>query len=80
MNLLMLLFLVFFAPFFLFLGWLSISAIRRSRLGSYFPRVSVRPGLDAYDRHYLRTMVNTGSSMSEQIELDNMLVQSDHEE
>lgn len=61
-------------------GWLSISAIRRSRLGSYFPRVSVRPGLDAYDRHYLRTMVNTGSSMSEQIELDNMLVQSDHEE
>ncbi|THC95452.1 hypothetical protein EYZ11_005094 [Aspergillus tanneri] len=37
-------------------------------------------GLDAYGRDYLRTMANSGSAMSEQIELDNMLVESDRNE
>ncbi|KAL4733984.1 hypothetical protein BDV11DRAFT_209776 [Aspergillus similis] len=70
MNFILLLFLVFFTPLTLFIGNRF-----RSGFGS-----SVRPGIGSYGRHYLRTMANTGSAMSEQIELDNLLVESDHEE
>lgn len=60
-------------------AWLAFSSYLGSRFHSRFVR-SARPGLDSYGRDYLRTMVNTGPAMSEQIELDNMLVESDHEE
>lgn len=36
--------------------------------------------MNAYGRDYLRTMANSGPAMSEQIELENMLAESDHEE
>ncbi|QRD86258.1 hypothetical protein F9C07_2231133 [Aspergillus flavus] len=71
MNFLLLLFLVFFAPLLLFLG---------SRLRSRFTRDSLREGMDAYGRDYLRGMAGSGPAMSEQIELENMLRDSDHEE
>ncbi|KAL4943281.1 hypothetical protein BDV06DRAFT_143304 [Aspergillus oleicola] len=73
MNFFLLIFLVFFLPLILFLAWLALSSCLGSRLRS-------RRGFDSYGREYLRTMVNTGPAMSEQIELDNMLVESDHEE
>ncbi|OJI96183.1 hypothetical protein ASPVEDRAFT_119263 [Aspergillus versicolor CBS 583.65] len=79
MNFFLLIFLVFFTPLILFLAWLAFSSCLGSRFHSRFVR-SARPGLDSYGRDYLRTMVNTGPAMSEQIELDNMLVESDHEE
>lgn len=36
--------------------------------------------MDAYGRDYLRGMAGSGPAMSEQIELENMLRDSDHEE
>lgn len=44
--------------------------------------MSIRPGVDAYayDRHYLRTMTNPGSAMSEQIELDEMIREEQYED
>ncbi|KAI9368469.1 hypothetical protein BJX61DRAFT_537239 [Aspergillus egyptiacus] len=79
MNFFLLLFLVFFAPVILFIAWLALSSCLGSRFHSRFIRAA-RPGLESYGRDYLRTMANTGSAMSEQIELDSMLVESDHEE
>ncbi|KAL4948170.1 hypothetical protein BDW69DRAFT_97894 [Aspergillus filifer] len=73
MNFFLLIFLVFSLPLILFLAWLALSSCLGNRLRS-------RRGFDSYGREYLRTMVNTGPAMSEQIELDNMLVNSDHEE
>ncbi|KAF9894689.1 hypothetical protein FE257_006579 [Aspergillus nanangensis] len=80
MDFLLLMFLVFFAPVFLLIAWFAFSSCLGSRLRSQFPRVSLRPGMDAYGRDYLRTMANSGPAMSEQIELENMLAESDHEE
>ncbi|PYH89883.1 hypothetical protein BO71DRAFT_335684 [Aspergillus ellipticus CBS 707.79] len=80
MNFLLLLFLVFFAPLLLFLAWLGLSSCLGDRLRSSFSASRARPGLDSYGGDYLRGMVNTGSAMSEQIELENMLEDSDHEE
>ncbi|RAK93866.1 hypothetical protein BO79DRAFT_250492 [Aspergillus costaricaensis CBS 115574] len=77
MSFLATLFLVFFAPFLLLLGFSRFIA---PRLRSYFSASPAGPGLDSYGRDYLRSMVNTGSAMSEQIELQNMLDVSDHEE
>ncbi|OJI87208.1 hypothetical protein ASPTUDRAFT_188533 [Aspergillus tubingensis CBS 134.48] len=77
MSFLSLLFLVFFAPFLLLLGFSRFIA---PRLRSHFSASPAGPGLDLYGRHYLRSMLNTGSAMSEQIELQNMLDGSDHEE
>ncbi|KAL4821394.1 hypothetical protein BDW67DRAFT_48860 [Aspergillus spinulosporus] len=79
MNFFLLLFLVFFTPLTLFIAWLAFSSCLGNRFRSRFGS-SARPGIGSYGRHYLRTMVNTGSAMSEQIELDNLLVDSDHEE
>ncbi|KAB8255814.1 hypothetical protein BDV32DRAFT_153952 [Aspergillus pseudonomiae] len=71
MNFLLLLFVVFFAPLLLLLG--------RS-LRSRFTQNSLREGMDAYGRDYLRGMAGSGPAMSEQIELEDMLRDSDHEE
>ncbi|KAJ0425622.1 hypothetical protein BJY00DRAFT_184469 [Aspergillus carlsbadensis] len=79
MNFFLLIFLVFFTPLILFIAWLAFSSCLGSRFHSRFVRY-VRPGLDSYGRDYLRTMANPGSAMSEQIEMDNMLIESDHEE
>ncbi|KAG2420134.1 hypothetical protein HFD88_004934 [Aspergillus terreus] len=77
MNFILLLILVFFGPLLLLLAWLALS----SCLGTSFrSRFSFGPGMDAYGRDYLRTMANSGPAMSEQIELENMLAESDHEE
>ena len=35
---------------------------------------------DSYGRSYIQTMAGTGPAMSEQIELQDMLAESDHEE
>ncbi|KAI2866439.1 hypothetical protein CBS12448_1163 [Aspergillus niger] len=80
MSFLFLLFMVFFAPFLLLLACLGFSKFIAPRLRTYFSASPAGPGLDSYGRHYLRSMVNTGSAMSEQIELQNMLDDSDHEE
>ncbi|PYH42824.1 uncharacterized protein BP01DRAFT_393856 [Aspergillus saccharolyticus JOP 1030-1] len=81
MSFLLLLFFVFFAPLLLVLAWLGLSScLRNRRLRSYFSASPAEPGIDSYGRHYLRTMVNTGPAMSEQIELDDMMRGSDHEE
>ncbi|PWY84850.1 hypothetical protein BO70DRAFT_395533 [Aspergillus heteromorphus CBS 117.55] len=82
MNFLLLLFLVFFAPLLLFLAWLGLSSCLGDRLRAYFSASSAGPGMDSYGRDYFRGMGNTGSAMSEQIELENMLddLDSDHEE
>ncbi|KAJ5468817.1 hypothetical protein N7475_006569 [Penicillium sp. IBT 31633x] len=69
MGFLLLLFLVFFAPLILFVGWLAASSCLGNRLRS------VRPGFDAYGASYLRTMANSGPAMSEQIEMDDMLAE-----
>ncbi|PLB47201.1 hypothetical protein P170DRAFT_478061 [Aspergillus steynii IBT 23096] len=79
MNFFLLMFLVFFTPVLLLLVWLALSSCLGSRFRSQFPRVPLRPGLDAYGRDYLRTMASSGPAMSEQIELEN-LVESDREE
>ncbi|KAJ5546202.1 hypothetical protein N7494_003787 [Penicillium frequentans] len=66
MNFLLLMSLVFFAPLLLYVG-----SRFRTRLGGF----SVRPGLDSYGQSYLRTMANSGSAMSEQIEMEDMLAE-----
>ncbi|KAJ6005790.1 hypothetical protein N7451_003734 [Penicillium sp. IBT 35674x] len=66
MNFLLLMFLVFFAPLLLYVG-----SRFRNRLGGF----SVRSGLDSYGQSYLRTMANSGSAMSEQIEMEDMLAE-----
>lgn len=40
---------------------------------------SVNPRRGVYDRNYLRSMTNTGSAMSEQIELNDLLADSDQQ-
>ncbi|OKP10501.1 hypothetical protein PENSUB_3804 [Penicillium subrubescens] len=47
----------------------------RNRLRTRDGRFSARPVLDTYGQSYLRTMANSGASMSEQIELDDMLAE-----
>ncbi|PTU25377.1 hypothetical protein P175DRAFT_0426628, partial [Aspergillus ochraceoroseus IBT 24754] len=61
-------------------AWLAFSSCLGGHVRSWFTGISRGSGRDYYGRQYLRTMVNTGPAMSEQIELDNMLVESDHEE
>ncbi|KAJ5165807.1 hypothetical protein N7492_006103 [Penicillium capsulatum] len=68
MSFLLLLFSVFFAPLLLF----AVSSCLGSRLRTH---LGGRPGLDSYGPSYLRTMANSGPAMSEQIELDDMLVE-----
>ncbi|PYH83800.1 hypothetical protein BO82DRAFT_400199 [Aspergillus uvarum CBS 121591] len=81
MSFLLLLFFVFFTPLLLLLAWLGLSScMRNRRVRSYFAASPAGPGIDSYGRHYLRTMVNTGPAMSEQIELDDMMRGSEHEE
>ncbi|KAE8350411.1 hypothetical protein BDV28DRAFT_150954 [Aspergillus coremiiformis] len=80
MNFVLLLFLVFFAPLLLLLAWLALSSCLGSGLRSRFTRDSLREGMDAYGRDYLRGMASSGPAMSEQIELENMLRDSDREE
>ncbi|KAE8146801.1 hypothetical protein BDV25DRAFT_143334 [Aspergillus avenaceus] len=80
MDFLVLLFLVFFAPLLLLLAWFALSSCLGSRLRSRVTRASFEPGMDAYGRDYLRTMAGTGSAMSEQIEMEDMLRESDHDE
>ncbi|KAJ5086487.1 hypothetical protein NUU61_007794 [Penicillium alfredii] len=85
MDFLLLLFLVFFAPLLLFIdpsvitetrpAWLAVSACLGSHLRTRLGEFSARPGLDAYGPSYLRTMASTGPSMSEQIELEDMLAE-----
>lgn len=61
--------------------WLAFFSRRGSRLRrevrEYFDEFSFIP---AFGRSYLRTMDQTGGSMSEQIELQDMLEDSNHEE
>ncbi|OJJ79497.1 uncharacterized protein ASPGLDRAFT_39817 [Aspergillus glaucus CBS 516.65] len=72
MNFFILLFLVFFSPLLLVLAWFAFFRLRR-----HFEDESTRP---AFGRSYLRTMAQTGGAMSEQIELQDMLEDSNHEE
>ena len=62
-------------------AWFAFLSRRGSRLRrevqEYFDEFSFRP---AFGRSYLRTMDQTGGGMSEQIELQNMLEDSNHEE
>ncbi|KAJ5279320.1 hypothetical protein N7478_004692 [Penicillium angulare] len=75
MNFVLFLCLVFFAPLLLFVAWLAASSCLgngfRTRIGGF----SAGSGLDAYGQSYLRTMANSGAAMSEQIEMDDMLVE-----
>ncbi|PGG95264.1 hypothetical protein AJ79_10153 [Helicocarpus griseus UAMH5409] len=63
--------LLLLGPILLFLTFLALSSCLgdgfRARLAGVNPREA------AYGRSYLRTMTNSGSAMSEQIELEDML-------
>ncbi|KAL1967990.1 hypothetical protein VTN77DRAFT_2407 [Rasamsonia byssochlamydoides] len=80
MNFVLLMGLVFFGPLLLFVAFLALSSCLGDSFRARLRRLSIRPGVDAYDRHYLRTMTNTGSAMSEQIELDEMIREEQYEE
>ncbi|KAL2003408.1 hypothetical protein VTN02DRAFT_3918 [Thermoascus thermophilus] len=80
MNFLLLLGLVFFAPLVLFIAFLALSSCLGDRFRARLAGFTVRPRIDAYDRNYLRTMTNSGSAMSEQIELENMLREPAYDE
>ncbi|KAJ5803049.1 uncharacterized protein N7503_005499 [Penicillium pulvis] len=75
MNFLLLMVLVFFAPLLLYVVWLAASSCLGSRFRTRLGGFSVRPGLDSYGQSYLRTMANSGSAMSEQIEMEDMLAE-----
>ncbi|KAL2006260.1 hypothetical protein VTN00DRAFT_9914 [Thermoascus crustaceus] len=80
MNFLLLLGLVFFAPLVLFVAFLALSSCLGDSFRARLAGFAVRPRIDAYDRNYLRTMTNSGSAMSEQIELENMLREPEYAE
>ncbi|KAL2221903.1 hypothetical protein M432DRAFT_636573 [Thermoascus aurantiacus ATCC 26904] len=82
MDFLLLLGLVFFAPLLLFIAFLALSSCLGDGFRARLAGFTIRPRIDAYDRHYLRTMTNggSGSAMSEQIELENMLREPQHED
>lgn len=79
--------LVFFIPLGVYQSKSSYRSIDRTDRGGFLsflwaslPARFRTPTLDSFGRSYLQTMAGSGPAMSEQIELENMLAESDHEE
>ncbi|OAT04548.1 hypothetical protein BDBG_16277 [Blastomyces gilchristii SLH14081] len=73
MNVIWLLSLLFLGPFLLFLAFLVLTSCLGDSFRARIAGFSINPREAIYDRSYLRTMTNSGSAMSEQIELEDML-------
>ncbi|KAG5304802.1 hypothetical protein I7I50_05007 [Histoplasma capsulatum G186AR] len=73
MNVILLLSLLLLGPFFLLIAFLALTSCLGESFRARIAGFSINPREAAYGRSYLRTMTNSGSAMSEQIELDDML-------
>ncbi|PGH05539.1 hypothetical protein GX51_02878 [Blastomyces parvus] len=73
MNVIWLLSLLLLGPFLLLLAFLALTSCLGDSFRARIAGFSINPRDAIYDRSYLRTMTNSGSAMSEQIELEDML-------
>ncbi|PGH19565.1 hypothetical protein AJ80_03901 [Polytolypa hystricis UAMH7299] len=74
MGVLWILGLLLGVPLLAWLVFLALSSCLGDEFRAYFAGFPVNPRSAVYDRNYLRTMTNSGSAMSEQIELDDMVI------
>ncbi|OAX83319.1 hypothetical protein ACJ72_02319 [Emergomyces africanus] len=73
MNVIWLLSLLLLGPILLLIAFLVLTSCLGDNFRARIAGFSVNPREGAYGRSYLRTMTNSGSAMSEQIELEDML-------
>ncbi|KGQ01754.1 hypothetical protein PAAG_11472 [Paracoccidioides lutzii Pb01] len=73
MNVIWLLSLLFFGPILLLIVFLALSSCLGDGFRAHLAGFSVNPREGAYGRSYLRTMTNSGSAMSEHVELEDMI-------
>ncbi|KKZ63665.1 hypothetical protein EMCG_02033 [[Emmonsia] crescens] len=73
MNVILLLSLLLLGPILLLIAFLALSSCLGDSFRARIAGFSINPREGVYDRSYLRTMTNSSSAMSEQIELEDML-------
>ncbi|MCJ1334378.1 hypothetical protein MMC10_011087 [Thelotrema lepadinum] len=82
MSIFLILGLLFFLPLTLLIAWLILSSCLGDSFRARTSGFSINPRHASYDKYYFRTMANsnTVSACSEQIELQDMLEETDADE